>query len=118
MIGDLRRHGRRYAFEYPSHSHSDRLPMALLALASLGAPAERRESCAASYQPRLTPAPAEHADRQQALLDDIDLRGITAVVEDRLPRYVWGWYRAAPPPSTPGPTRCWSSRGWPSWPSR
>jgi hypothetical protein len=95
MIVDLRRHGRRYAFEYPPHGHSDHLPMALLALAGLGAPAERRESFVASYQPRLTPAPPGHAHRQQALLDDIDVRGITAVVEDHLPRYVSGWYRAA-----------------------
>ncbi|HEX7035635.1 MAG TPA: questin oxidase family protein [Pseudomonadales bacterium] len=93
----LREHGRRYHTNYPPHDHSDHFPMTWLALGGLGAGPERQARFTASYLPRLTPLREDDPlrQRQQALLDDIERRGIAAVVADHLPTWICGWFREA-----------------------
>lgn len=94
---DLRRHGARFAPEYPPHGHSDHLPMTWLALGALGAGADRRQRFAADYLPRLAPLPPADAHRRrvEALGEAMTRRGVDTVLEERLPELMSGWYRAA-----------------------
>lgn len=94
---DLHGHGRTFAAEYPPSANSDHLPMAWLALQGLGADRVRQEAFARHYIGRLQRL--DEADPQRARVDAaaeaMGRRGMTTVLEERLPAVVSGWYREA-----------------------
>lgn len=94
---DIHRHGSRYAPEYPPDGNSDHLPMAWLALAGLGASEDVQARFTETYLPRLAPLPPSSAlaARIETLTERIRREGTAAVLGERLPQFISGWYREA-----------------------
>jgi hypothetical protein len=97
MMFDIHTHGRRYRPVYPPHDHSDHLPMAWLAMGGLGADDSRRAAFTAEHLPQLEALEpgSPHHHRVEHLAEEMHDRGIAAVLQDRLPGLISGWYREA-----------------------